>query len=168
MGDFAPALGEFTHLGEKTHHSHAKRSASRGTGNASNDPMGLMRDERGFTLLELMTVVAIVGILSTLGLAQYELYVAKAKRVEAFAGLRGIFDAERTYFTSNTHYTDSFDRLGFSMEGGQRLSSTQIRGNRYTFTLSQPWGRSSFYCIANGQIDGDRFVDGVEIFDGRP
>lgn len=140
----------------------------RGSPVALQSTMRARMGERAFTLIELMMVIAVLGVLSTMALQQYELMVAKSKRVEAFAGLSGLWTAERSYFSSNNRYSGSFDELAFTMEGGTRLSASQIKGNRYTFSLSQPWGPSSWYCIANGQIDGDPWVDGVEIFDGRP
>ncbi|MCA3235771.1 MAG: prepilin-type N-terminal cleavage/methylation domain-containing protein, partial [Cupriavidus sp.] len=42
---------------------------------------------RGFTLIELMITVMIIGILSAIAIPQYQQYVTKARRAEAKAGL---------------------------------------------------------------------------------
>lgn len=46
-----------------------------------------LKNTKGFTLIELMIVVAIVGILAAVGLPAYQDYISKAKITEAFATL---------------------------------------------------------------------------------
>ena len=54
-----------------------------------------MRMQRGFTLIEIMIVVAIVGILSAVALPMYTAYMARGKLVEAQSALtsaRGLLE----------------------------------------------------------------------------
>src|SRR5690606_3626786 len=50
---------------------------------------GLMRREGGFTLIELMIVVAIIAILAAVALPAYQNYVAKSQLSAGFADVRG-------------------------------------------------------------------------------
>ena len=63
-----------------------------------------MKKNNGFTLLELMVVVIIVGILSALGASQYNAAKEKAIDNEARANLRLILAAERMYRMENSVY----------------------------------------------------------------
>lgn len=57
-----------------------------------------MREHKGFTMIELMMVVAIIGILAAVAVPQFEKYIKKSKSSEAPTNLRKIFDGELAYF----------------------------------------------------------------------
>ncbi len=59
---------------------------------------------RGFTLIELMIVVAIVAILSAIAIPAYTAYVARSKLTEAFSGLSGMSVAAQQYYQDNRSY----------------------------------------------------------------
>lgn len=63
-----------------------------------------MRKQSGFTLIELMIVVAIVGILSALAFPAYTDYVLRGKLSEAHANLLTIRSAAEQYFQDNRTY----------------------------------------------------------------
>ena len=68
----------------------------------------------GFTLIELMVVLVIVGILSAVAVPTYRQYVIRAQRTEAkTALLRLAANQERHYLQNNT-YTDDLALLGFA------------------------------------------------------
>lgn len=127
------------------------------------------RTNSGFTVLDLMIVMAILGLLATVALDEFQHSLSRAKRTEAVVGLDALWIAEKEYYNSHDeHYAGSFADLGFQVEGGVRLSTTKMKGHRYTYYLSQPWGPTSFYCAAVGQIDQDPYPDVVTIDEGRP
>jgi prepilin-type N-terminal cleavage/methylation domain-containing protein len=59
---------------------------------------------RGFTLVELMTVVIIVGILATIGIASFRRYVYGSKTTEALAMVQSIRGAEERWRAQNLTY----------------------------------------------------------------
>jgi type IV pilus assembly protein PilE len=66
-----------------------------------------MRKSHGFTLIELMIVVAIVGILAAIAYPSYQQYTRRAARAQAEATMMNIMQNEERYFTSNNTYIAS-------------------------------------------------------------
>ena len=60
--------------------------------------------EKGFTLIELMIVVAIIGILAAIAIPQFSAYRAKAFNSAAQTDLRNLMTAEEAYFATNQVY----------------------------------------------------------------
>jgi len=66
-----------------------------------------MRKQSGFTLIELMIVVAIIGILAAIAIPNFLKFQCKSKQSEAKTNLSGLFTAEKTFFGEyNTYGTD--------------------------------------------------------------
>lgn len=49
-----------------------------------------MKKQQGFTLIELMIVVAVIGVLSAIAVPQYQKYIAKAETASALASITGL------------------------------------------------------------------------------
>jgi type IV pilus assembly protein PilA len=81
--------------------------------------------KRGFTLIELMIVVAIIGILAAIAIPNFIRFQAKSKQTEAKANLKSAFTAQRAQYQEHDKYLTSVGELGFSPE----------RGNRYYYQL---------------------------------
>ncbi|HLB24922.1 MAG TPA: prepilin-type N-terminal cleavage/methylation domain-containing protein, partial [Nitrospirota bacterium] len=58
-----------------------------------------LRDRGGFTLIELMLVIAIVGLLSSIAIPNYMNYQAKTRQAEAKTNLGGIYTNEAAYWS---------------------------------------------------------------------
>lgn len=85
--------------------------------------MKLVRSEQGFSLVELMVVVAIIGILATIGIPQYQKFMSKARQAEAKTHLNAIFQGESSFFTEYNQYTTNMQAIGAGAVG------TQLRYN---------------------------------------
>jgi len=78
--------------------------------------LGRLRSNKGFTLVELMTVVAIIGALAAIGVPQYKKMQRRAKRAEAMMGLGVIASAEASFFAEYNGYGNSMGGIGAEMD----------------------------------------------------
>lgn len=82
-----------------------------------------MRSQKGFTLIELMIVVAIIGILAAIAIPNFLRYQAKSRQSEAKTNLGGVFVAQTSFYGEQSRYSD-FAEIGFTLAGSS---------NRYTY-----------------------------------
>lgn len=73
----------------------------------------LLNREEGFSLVELMIVVAIIGILSAVAIPNFKKYQAKSKTSEAKLQLAAIFTAETSFFADFDTYASCLIDMGF-------------------------------------------------------
>jgi len=106
---------------------------------------------RGFTLIELMIAVAVVGILAAIAYPSYQDSVRKARRADAKSALLDAAQREERFFTENNQYTAT---LG---TGGLNLSATTTDGY-YTLAITNAAanaaGRISTYTITATPVAG--------------
>jgi type IV pilus assembly protein PilA len=109
--------------------------------------------KRGFTLIELMIVVAIIGILAAIAIPNFIRFQAKSKQTEAKANLKAIFTAQRSQFQEHDKYLTLVGELGFNPE----------RGNRYYYELGAGASRQTRLTVdpvsapANTGVEVDKF-----------
>ena len=70
-----------------------------------------MRNKLGFTLIEMLVVILIIGVLAAIALPQYNRVVWKSRFVQAKTLTRNIANSEEVYFTVNGAYTSNFNDL---------------------------------------------------------
>jgi type IV pilus assembly protein PilA len=81
--------------------------------------------KKGFTLVELMIVVAIIGILAAIAIPNFIRFQARSKQSEAKTNLKAIFTGQKSRFGERDRYSSLIAEIGFAPE----------RGNRYFFDL---------------------------------
>jgi prepilin-type N-terminal cleavage/methylation domain-containing protein len=70
-----------------------------------------MRDQRGFTLIEVLVVIVLVGVLAGLAISQYASYRARAFDSKVAAAVRGVATSEEAYYAENRTYAADVDDL---------------------------------------------------------
>jgi type IV pilus assembly protein PilE len=69
---------------------------------------------RGFTLVELMITVVIIGIIAAIAYPGYRDYVRKARRTDAFQALAATASKQELFYTKNLRYATSLSALGLT------------------------------------------------------
>ena len=120
-----------------------------------------MRLLKGFSLIELMIVIAIIGILTAIAFPNYNRYVVQARRTDATSLLLQMIQQQERYFTEQLTYTTDLMNLGYGVgtqvpsEGGHYLvSATACAGltiDRCVLLTAEPQGVQS----ADGNITLD-------------
>jgi type IV pilus assembly protein PilE len=100
--------------------------------------------QNGFTLIELMITVAIVGILTSVGYPSYQNHIKKAKRVEAQGALVSMATAMEQWRVENNGYKVGTDGTTISeifanqvpTDGGTKTYSLSLVSDDTTYTLT--------------------------------
>lgn len=101
----------------------------------------MMPKSKGFTLIEVMIVVAIIAILAGIALPNYREYVLRSNRAVAKGALLEVASRQEQYFLNNRSYTHLLTDLGYEASyyidsEGQPLEA--VAGSIYQMTITEP------------------------------
>ena len=130
----------------------------------------LKESQGGFTLIELMVVILIIGLLATIVVQNLKSATDKAKRVKAQADIAQLKSAlDRYYLDAGSYPTTDQGGLQALVSAPSTGDSPKDWGGRYIEKIPpDPWGNAYFY-----QSDGNSYVlksfgaDGVEGGEGK-
>ena len=108
-----------------------------------------LRKQEGFTLIELMIVVAIIGILAAIAIPNFLTYQLKSRQAEAKTNLQAIKTSEIAFQAERGCY------IGLAVELGQPLAAGGAKTNPWPWGIGAlPTAPGALWCVAGGVFAG--------------
>ena len=105
------------------------------------------KKKKAFTLIEIATVIVLIGIVASLIIPGYKKLIGTTKQKEAQFTLQSIYIAQNLYFNENNSYADDIKKLNITIPSDAK----------YKYTLT---GKDNiFTATASGNIDSDKTLD---------
>jgi prepilin-type N-terminal cleavage/methylation domain-containing protein len=119
------------------------------------------RRDSGFSLVELMIVVAIIAVLAAVAIPNYMMYQNKSRQSEARVLLAGVYTSEIAYFAEHSVYAGSFSGINFKPACEPKYYKNwylNISGDRFHFTSTcsadlDNDGRNDFWMVTDCNRD---------------
>jgi len=117
------------------------------------------RGQGGFTLIELMIVVVIMGILATASVAGYRQYVQRANRVDATGALLRLASAQERFYLQNSRYATTADELANPPPGGLGIAGTENGWYELEVEAADDGAAAGYRATATAASDGPQRDD---------
>ena len=120
----------------------------------------MKRIQSGFTLIELMIVVAIIGILAAIAIPQYQNYVARAQVTEALSLASGTKIAIAEHFNVKGVFPESNSDAGLGLDAGTNITGKYVTSVIVTRTAAAGPAvvKALFSAAAHAKLSGGTLV----------
>ena len=95
----------------------------------------ILNKKHGFTLAELMAVIAIIAIIASLGLGSYRQAMDKARMKEGVAGAHTLAGALDEFFYEHNKYTRDMKKLPAALSGTTKRTEGEIVAGHFKYTI---------------------------------
>ena len=130
-----------------------------------------MRQEKGFTLIELMIVVAIVGVLAAIAIPAYQDYIVRAQAAEGILMLTGTKAPLAEYFADQGRWPDTLDTV-VDNRTGRYLSNMALGdtagSSAMTIAVTATFGSTGVAKPLQGKSVVLESLDGGRVWRCRP
>lgn len=95
-----------------------------------------MKTSKGFSLIELLVVMAIVGVLACFAYPVYHQHIVKVKRLDGENALLHVASHLESYYLTHHTYETSLENLGLSSTSPQGFYQITFSGTQSTYTIT--------------------------------
>jgi type IV pilus assembly protein PilE len=117
------------------------------------------RDQRGFTLIELMIVLVIAGILFYVALPAYQNSIIKSNRSVGRGMIMDVASRQEQYFINNKAYTDDLTKLGYDADPfyiNDQADRSATSGNQAIYKIDLNLLSTLAYSVTATPVPGSR------------